>query len=172
MFILKTHKSASIDVPNKRTVEHLSGVLLMALLVTFVLLPVNNAEAATPSHTLENADAQRIGSNRVLSGALACGNAFEQGGSSGSRCFMEQMVNGILLDQTTHYANAYGKRLFGETFLPRQPNDLFPGRGRASAGKWMPWCPCRRSRASSASADRKPERMPAQRTARFFSSKA
>ena len=116
MFILKTHKSASIDVPNKRTVEHLSGVLLMALLVTFVLLPVNNAEAATPSHTLENADAQRIGSNRVLSGALACGNAFEQGGSSGSRCFMEQMVNGILLDQTTHYANAYGKRLFGKHF--------------------------------------------------------
>ena len=90
----KTHKSASIDVPNKRTVEHLSGVLLMALLVTFVLLPVNNVEAATPSHTLENADAQRIGSNRVLSGALACGNAFEQGGSSGSRCFMEQMVQG------------------------------------------------------------------------------
>ena len=115
MFILKTHKSASIDVPNKRTVEHLSVVLLMALLVTFVL-PVNNAEASTPSHALENADSQSIGSNRVFSGALACGNAFEQGGSSGYRCFMEQMVNGILMDQTTHYANAYGKRLFGEHF--------------------------------------------------------
>ena len=115
MFFLKTHKLASIDVPNKRTVEHLSVVLLMALLVTF-LLPVNNADAATPSHALENADAQRIGSNRLFSGALACGNAFEQGGSSGYRCFMEQLVNGILLDQTTQYANAYGKRLFGEHF--------------------------------------------------------
>ena len=29
---------------------------------------------------------------------------------------MEQLVNGILLDQTTQYANAYGKRLFGEHF--------------------------------------------------------
>ena len=116
MFFLKTHKPASIDVPNKRTVEHLSVVLLMALLVTLGVLPVNNADAATPSHALENADAQRIGSNRLFSGALACGNAFEQGGSSGYRCFMEQLVNGILLDQTTQYANAYGKRLFGKQF--------------------------------------------------------
>ena len=115
MFILQTHKLASIAVLSKRTVEPLSGVLLMALLVTFVL-PVNNADASTPSHALENSDSQSIGSNRVLSGAFACGNAFEQGGSSGYRCFMEQLVNGILLDQTTHYANAYGKRLFGEQF--------------------------------------------------------
>ena len=116
MFILKTHKSASIDVPSKRTVEHPSSILVFALLVTLGVLPVNNADASTPSHALENADAQSIGSNGLLSGALTCGNAFEQGGSSGYRCFMEQLVNGILLDQTTHYANAYGKRLFGKHF--------------------------------------------------------
>ena len=91
-------------------------IWVLVLLLTLGSLPVNNADASTPSHSPENSDSQSIGSNRVLSGALACGNAFEQNVSSGYGCFMEQMVNGILLDQTTQYANAYGKRLFGEHF--------------------------------------------------------
>ena len=89
---------------------------MLVLLVTLSVLPVHNVASAPPSASPENSDSQRIGSNRVVSGALACGNAFEQSVSSGSRCFLEQLVNGILLDQTTHYANAYGKRLFGEHF--------------------------------------------------------
>ncbi len=52
----------------------------------------------------------------LSSQALACGNAFEQGVSSGYRCFMESLVNGILMDSTTQYANTYGKRLFGSHF--------------------------------------------------------
>ena len=102
-----------MNVPHKRKVECLSSLLVLVLLLTLGGLPVNNADSSTPSRALENSDSQGIG---VLSGALACGNAFEQGASSGYRCFMEQMVNGILLDQTTQYANAYGKRLFGEHF--------------------------------------------------------
>ena len=105
-----------MNVPSKRKMESLSSVLVLVLLVTVGLLPVSNVEASTPSPPPGDADSQGIGSNGVLSGALACGNAFEQGVSSGYRCFMEQMVNGILLDQTTQYANAYGKRLFGEHF--------------------------------------------------------
>ena len=97
----------------KRTVEHLSSTLTLVLLLTLGGLPVNNAESAPPAYPPTNSDSEGIGSS---SGILACGNAFEQGGSSGYRCFMEQLVNGILLDQTTHYANAYGKRLFGEHF--------------------------------------------------------
>ena len=94
-------------------VENLSSILTLVLLVTLGVLPVNNAESAPPFPRPENSDSQGIGS---VSGVLACGNAFEQGVSSGYRCFMEQMVNGILLDKTTHFANAYGKRLFGEHF--------------------------------------------------------
>ena len=105
-----------MNVPPKRKVENLSRVLVLVLLLTLGGLPVHNANSSTPSHSLETSDPQSIGSNRVLSGALACGNSFEQGASSGYRCFMEQMVNGILMDQTTQYANAYGKRLFGEHF--------------------------------------------------------
>ena len=105
-----------MNVPSKRKMESLSSVLVLVLLVTVGLLPVSNVEASTPSPPPGDSDSQGIGSNGVLSGALACGNAFEQGVSSGYRCFMEQMVNGILLDQTTQYANAYGKRLFGEHF--------------------------------------------------------
>ena len=105
-----------MNVPSKRKMESLSSVLVLVLLVTVGLLPVSNVEASTPSPPPGDADSQGIGANGVLSGALACGNAFEQGVSSGYRCFMEQMVNGILLDQTTQYANAYGKRLFGEHF--------------------------------------------------------
>ena len=97
----------------KRTVEHLSSTLTLVLLLTLGGLPVNNAESAPPAYPPTTSDSEGIGS---LSGVLACGRAFEQGGSSGYRCFMEQLVNGILLDQTTHYANAYGKRLFGEQF--------------------------------------------------------
>ena len=95
-----------MNVPrkHKNKTESLSSVLVLALLVTVGVLPVNIAYS------------QGIGSSGLLSGAVACGNAFERGVSSGSRCFMEQMVNGILLDQTTQYANAYGKRLFGEHF--------------------------------------------------------
>ena len=89
---------------------------MLVLLLTLSVLPVHNVASALPSASPEHADSQRIGSNRVVSGALACGNAFEQSVSSGGRCFLEQLVNGILLDQTTHYANAYGKRLFGEQF--------------------------------------------------------
>ena len=90
---------------------------MLVLLLTLSVLPVHNVASALPSAPPpEHADSQRIGSNRVVSGALACGNAFEQSVSSGGRCFLEQLVNGILLDQTTHYANAYGKRLFGEQF--------------------------------------------------------
>ena len=97
-------------------VENLISVPVLVLLVTLSVLPVIHADASTPSHDPENSDFERIGSNRLLSGALACGHSLEQSGSSGSRCFMEQMVNGILLDQTTHFANAYGKRLFGDHF--------------------------------------------------------
>ena len=97
-------------------VENLSSVPVLVLLVTLSLLPITHADASTPSHDLENSDFERIGSNRLLSGALACGHSFEQSVSSGSRCFMEQMVNGILLDETTQFANGYGKRLFGEHF--------------------------------------------------------
>ena len=93
-----------MNAPHKRKAENLSKVLVFALLLTVGVLPLNNAYS------------QGTGTNGVLSGALACGNAFEQGASSGYRCFMEQMVNGVLLDQTTQYANAYGKRLFGEHF--------------------------------------------------------
>ncbi len=95
-----------MNVPrkHKNKMESLGSVLVLALLVTVGVLPVNIAYS------------QSIGSSGLLSGAVACGNAFERGVSSGSRCFMEQMVNGILLDQTTQYANAYGKRLFGEHF--------------------------------------------------------
>ena len=89
---------------------------MLVLLLTLSVLPVHNVASAPPSASPENSDSQRIGSNRVVSGAFACGNAFEQSVSSGGRCFLEQLVNGILLDQTTHYANAYGKRLFGEQF--------------------------------------------------------
>jgi hypothetical protein len=97
----------------KRTVANLGSTLTLVLLVTVGGLPVNNAASAPPAPPLETSDSQGIGS---LSGVFACGTAFEQGGSSGYRCFMEQLVNGILMDQTTHYANAYGKRLFGEHF--------------------------------------------------------
>ena len=97
----------------KHTVANLSRTLTLVLLVTLGVLPVNNAASAPPADPPTTSDSEGIGSS---SGVLACGNAFEQGGSSGYRCFMEQMVNGILLDQTTHYANAYGKRLFGEHF--------------------------------------------------------
>ena len=103
-----------MNVPPKRKMECLSSVLVLVLLLTVGVLPVNNADSSTPSHP-EDSDSQGIGSSS-LSGALACGNAFERGVSSGYRCFMEQMVNGILLDKTTQYANAYGKRLFGEHF--------------------------------------------------------
>lgn len=106
----------SMNWAHAGTVENLSSVLVLVLLVTLNVMPVNHADASTPSHALDNADSQSIGSNGLLSGALACGNAFEQGVSSGYRCFMAQMVNGVLLDQTTQYANAYGKRLFGEHF--------------------------------------------------------
>lgn len=105
-----------MNVPSKYKVENLSSVLILVMFLTLVVLPINNADAATPSQGLDTADSRSIGSNGLLSGALACGNAFERGVSSGYRCFMEQMVNGILLDQTTQYANAYGKRLFGEHF--------------------------------------------------------
>ena len=105
-----------MNVPSKRKMECRRSVLVLVLLLTLSVLPVSNADASTPSPPPGDADSQGIGSNGVLSGALACGNAFEQGVSSGYRCFMEQMVNGILLDQTTQYANAYGKRLFGEHF--------------------------------------------------------
>ena len=97
----------------KHTVENLSRTLTLVLLLTVGGLPVNNAASAPPADPPTTSDSEGIGSS---SGVLACGNAFEQGGSSGYRCFMEQMVNGILMDQTTHYANAYGKRLFGEHF--------------------------------------------------------
>ena len=93
-----------MNAPHKRKAENLSKVLVFALLLTVGVLPLNNAYS------------QSTGTNGLLSGALTCGNAFEQGASSGYRCFMEQMVNGVLLDQTTQYANAYGKRLFGEHF--------------------------------------------------------
>ena len=93
-----------MNVPLKRKVETLSSLLVLVLLLTMGVLPVHKAYS------------QSIGSSGLLSGALACGNAFERGVSSGYRCFMEQMVNGILMDQTTQYANAYGKRLFGEHF--------------------------------------------------------
>ncbi len=104
-----------MNVPPKRRGENRSRLLVLVLLLTVGVLPVNNADSSTPSQPLENSASQNIGS-LSLSGALACGNAFEQGVSSGYRCFMEQMVNGILMDQTTQYANAYGKRLFGEHF--------------------------------------------------------
>ena len=116
MVTIKTHKRARIDAPSECKSEHLSGVLLLVLFMTLGVLPVNDAAATPPVHGLENPDSPSIGSNVLLSGAFACGNAFEQNVSSGYRCFMEQLVNGILLDQTTHYANAYGKRLFGEHF--------------------------------------------------------
>ena len=93
-----------MNVPPKRKMECLGRIVVLVLLLTLDVLPLNNAYS------------QSIGSTGLLSGALACGNAFEQGVSSGYRCFMEQMVNGIVLDQTTQYANAYGKRLFGEHF--------------------------------------------------------
>ena len=97
-------------------VENLSRVPALALLVALSVLAVTHADASAPSHDPENSGFERIGANRLLSGALACGHSFEDSGSSGSRCFMEQMVNGILLDETTQFANAYGKRLFGEHF--------------------------------------------------------
>ncbi len=97
-------------------VENPSSVPVLVLLVTLSVLPVTHADASPPSHDPENSDFERIGSNRLVSGALACGPSFEQSGSNGSRCFMEQMVNGILLDETTQFANTYGKRLFGEHF--------------------------------------------------------
>lgn len=93
-----------MNVPPKRKMECLSSVMVLVLLLTLGFLPVHNAYS------------QSTGTNGLLSGALACGNALEQGVSAGYRCFMEQMVNGIVLDQTTQYANAYGKRLFGEHF--------------------------------------------------------
>ena len=104
-----------MNVPPKRKVENLSRILVLVLLLTMGALPVNNANSSTPSPLPENSDSQGLGS-LSLSGALACGNSFEQSASSGYRCFMEQMVNGILMDKTTQFANAYGKRLFGEHF--------------------------------------------------------
>ncbi|MCY3729681.1 MAG: inverse autotransporter beta domain-containing protein [Nitrospira sp.] len=101
-----------MNVPPQRKVESLSIILSFALLWTLGILPGNHADAFALSP--EQSGSQVMGS---LSGsAIACGNAFEQGVSSGYRCFMEQLVNGILMDQTTQYANAYGKRLFGEHF--------------------------------------------------------
>ena len=93
-----------MNVPPKRKMECLSRIIVLVLLLTLGVLPVNSAYS------------QGTDSNVLLSGAFACGNSFEQSVSSGYRCFMEQMVNGIVLDQTTQYANAYGKRLFGEHF--------------------------------------------------------
>lgn len=93
-----------MNVSSKRKIGHLGSIPALVLLLTLAVLPLNNVYS------------QSAGTTGLLSGALACGNAFEGGISSGYRCFMEQMVNGILLDKTTQYANAYGKRLFGEHF--------------------------------------------------------
>lgn len=109
-------KDESMNEAHICKVEHLGRIPMLVLLLTLSILAVHNADASIPSRALENSDSQSIGANRLMSGALACGNAFEQGASSGGRCFLEQLVNGILLDQTTQVANAYGKRLFGEQF--------------------------------------------------------
>lgn len=101
--------------PCHSRVIYLHSILSLALLVILGVLPVN--AAASRSASLDNsASLLSFGANGVWSGALACGNAFERGASSGYRCFMESLVNGILVDQTTQYANAYGKRLFGAHF--------------------------------------------------------
>ena len=106
----------SMNGTHTSKVGNLSSLPALVLLATLSVLPVTHADASAPSYDPENSDFERIGSTRLVSGAFACGNSFEQSVSSGYRCFMEQLVNGILLDQTTQYANAYGKRLFGEHF--------------------------------------------------------
>ena len=100
----------------KRTVANLSRTLTLVLLVTLGVLPVNNAASSPPAPPPETSDSQGIGS---LSGVLACGNAFEQGGSSGYRCFMEQMVNGILMEQEPRLKN----RLIPNVYVPRESGD-------------------------------------------------
>ena len=52
-------------------------IWVFILLVTLAILPVNHAHASTPARVLENADSHSLGANRLLSGALACGNSFE-----------------------------------------------------------------------------------------------
>ena len=87
-------------------------VAMVLFLLLVWTLPVN-AEDSLPAPAGNPGGLQDIG---LLSGAMACGNAFEQAVRSGYNCLMEQVVNGILLGKTAEFANAYGKQLFGQHF--------------------------------------------------------
>ena len=95
-------------------------ILVCIPLLTLYALPAkaDNSAITQPSPALSNP----LGAS-LLSGALACGNAFEQTAAAGSDCLMEQAVNlaerginELLLNKAAHFANAYGRRLFGEHF--------------------------------------------------------
>lgn len=85
----------------------------LVVFTLFLCVPTVNAEDSLPVPARNPGGLQDIG---LLSGAMACGNAFEQAVRSGYNCLMEQMVNGILLGKTAEFANAYGKQLFGQHF--------------------------------------------------------
>ena len=81
------------------------------------------------------------------------------------------MVNGILMDKTTHVANAYGKRLFGEHFS--LANRLTYSRsGGGLSGEVDAVVPLSAFAGFIGFGGKKPERTPAQRTVPCFSSKA
>ena len=86
--------------------------MVFFLLLVILNLPVN-AEDSLPAPAGNPGVLEESG---LISGAMACGNAFEQAVRSGYNCLMEQVVNGILLGKTAEFANAYGKQLFGQHF--------------------------------------------------------
>ena len=86
---------------------------VLSLFLLFLCVPPVNADDSLPSSPKNSVPLQDIG---LVSGAMACGNAFEQAVANGYNCLMEQVVNGILLGKTAEFANAYGKKLFGEHF--------------------------------------------------------
>jgi len=79
--------------------------MVFFLLLVILNLPVN-AEDSLPAPAGNPGVLEESG---LISGAMACGNAFEQAVRSGYNCLMEQVVNGILLGKTAEFANAYGK---------------------------------------------------------------
>ena len=52
----------------------------------------------------------------ATSSALACSSSFQSGLNAGSDCLLGQIVNRLLVDSASQWANARGKQLFGEYF--------------------------------------------------------
>ena len=104
------------------SVGRVSGVAAAALALLFGGLPAN-ADAANAG---SNAGASNARSNpwaalerpetALLSGVQGCGQAFEDGLSTGSRCLLDRAANGLLLGALTRFAAERGRRAFGAHF--------------------------------------------------------